>query len=221
MIKKIVRRIQFYRSICFLRYLYLNYCCKRVVRVDQSRIIPYKGTILELAHDAKIYLRGGDIEIGCNQIRGSKSETRIRLRQQSVWSCEGGCQISYGSTIELLHYAMLDTQFFTMNSDSVLIAASKIQIGQDVMIGRGVVIYDSDYHAIQDYQGKTINPDIPVRIKDHVWLATRVTVLKGSCIGEGSIVSANSEVHGTIPPRMLYRRGELAACPGEWSRRHP
>ena len=99
MIGKLINRIKLYRSLCFFKYLYLNYFCKQIIRTDNSRILPYKGSILDLAKGAKIYIGGGDIEIGCDKLKGSSSETRIRLREHSIWSCEGGCRIAYDTTV--------------------------------------------------------------------------------------------------------------------------
>ena len=158
MINKIVQRLRFYRSIRFFHYLYLNHFCSRVIRTDQSRIIPHRGAVVELEPGAKLYLRGGDLELGCDRLRHSREETLVRLRRDAVWSCDGGCRISYGATIEVLTNALLDSGFFTMNSRSVLVTAKRIRRGWDVMIGRGVVIYDSDHHTIRNAQGQITKP---------------------------------------------------------------
>lgn len=221
MVRKIAQKLKFYRDIRVFHYLYLNYFCRNIIRTDRSRVIPYRGAVLELEPGARIYLRGGDLELGCDRLKGSGEETLIRLRKDSVWSSEGGCRVSYGATIEVLNNALLDTGFFTMNSRSVLVSAKGIRLGREVMIGRGVVIYDSDHHAIRDLRGEITNPDAPVCIGDHVWLATNVMVLKGSVIGSGSIVAANSMVHGTVPPDSLYRTGSIREGYGTWSREHP
>lgn len=221
MIHKIFHRFGLYRQLRFFQYIYLNHFCKQVVRTDNSRILPYKGCVLNLAPGATIFLGGGDLEVGCDRLKGSKAETLVRLRENAIWSSEGGCRISYGSTIEILHNAILDSQFFTINSNSTLIAAMKIQLGQDVMIGRGVVIYDSDHHTIRDAQGEVTNPDVPVSIGDHVWLTTNVTVLKGSSIGPGGVVAANTVVHGNIPCAALYQSSKIKGNFGTWSREHP
>ena len=221
MISKIFQRIKLYRQLRLFQYIYLNHFCKQVIRTDNSHILPYKGCVLDLAPSARIYLGGGDLEVGCDRLKGSKAETLVRLRENAIWRSEGGCRISYGSTIEILHHAILDTQFFTMNGGSVMIAAKKIQLGHDVMIGRGVVIYDSDHHTIRNAQGEVTNPDVPVSIGDHVWLATNTTVLKGSTIGSGSIVAANSVVRGAVPSGSLYQPLKTKANYGTWSREHP
>ena len=205
MVRKLLQKLEFYSRIRFFRFVYLNFLCKNIIRTDRSLLIPYKGAVIDLASSAKLILGGGDMEIGCELLKGSKAETRIRLRENAVWSNEGGCLISYGSTGEVLSGGMLDTQFFTMNTNSVLIAAKKISLGRDVMIGRSVVIYDSDHHTIRNATGETVNPDAAVCIGDHVWLATNSSVLKGTVIGAGSVIAANSTAHGSIPGDCIYK----------------
>lgn len=224
MIKKILQRIQLYRKLQFIRYLHLNYFCKNVVRTDQSRILPYKHTVLDLDPSARIYLGGGDMEIGCDRLRGSYAETRIRLHSGAVWSCEGGCRLSYGVTVEVLQDGLLDTQFFTANTGSVIIAAKNIRMGQDVMIGRNVIIYDSDHHTLRNTCGETTNPDAPVKIGDHVWLATNATVKKGTIIGSNCLIGANTIAYGNIPANTIYQTvhsDRSRSNYGSWHREHP
>ena len=94
MINKLLQKFKFYRRIRFIPFVYLNHFCKNVIRTDRSLLIPYKGAIIDLAPGAKIILGGGDVEIGCDLLKGSKAETRIRLRENAVWSNEGGCRIA-------------------------------------------------------------------------------------------------------------------------------
>lgn len=221
MMQKIMQRLKFYTSICLFSYIYWNYFCKNIIRTDQSRIIPYRGAVLHLEPGSRIYLGGGDVELGCDRLSGSRVETLVRLRKNAVWSSDGGCHISYGVTLEILSHGVLDSQFFTMNSGSVLIAASRIHLNYDVMIGRGVVIYDSDHHTIRDFQGKLKNPDAPITIGNHVWLATNATVLKGSTIGDGSVVAAGTVVRGMVPDNALCQTDRIRQNYGAWSREHP
>lgn len=221
---KIIQRLRLYSKIRFVQYVYLNYFCKNVIRTDQSHIIPYKNAVLDLAPSSKIYVGDGDLEIGCDRLKGSKTETLIRLRENAVWSSEGGCRISYGATIEVLQNALLDTQFFTVNSNSVLITAKRIQIGRDVMIARNVVIYDSDHHTMTSRKDEVSNPDRPIQIGDHVWLTANVTVLKGTTIGNNCVIGSSSVVHGNIPANTLYQNVGSASMKenyGSWNRSHP
>lgn len=224
MIKKIRQRIQLYCKLQFIRYLHLNYFCKNVVRTDNSRILPYKHAVLDLEPGSRIWLGGGDLEIGCDRLRGSKAETLVRLRRGAVWSSEGGCRISYGVTLEVLQEGLLDTQFFTANTGSVIITAKKLQIGRDVMIGRNVIVYDSDHHAIRNPYGEITNPDAPIKIGDQVWLATNATVKKGTAIGSNSLIGANTVAHGNIPANTIYQTVHTEKTRtgyGSWHREHP
>ena len=87
-------------------------------------------------------------------------------------------------------------------------ATHLVEIGDDVLIGSKVMITDhnhghySQLHSSPD-MAPTLRPlsnDRSVVIGRNVWLADGVVVTAGSSIGEGSVISANSVVQGSIPP---------------------
>lgn len=201
---KLFQYISFLKKVNILQFFYLNYFCKSIIRTDQYKVIPYKNAVVEVAKTAKIYVESGDIEIGCDSLRKSHEETRIRLGENTIWTSKGGCKISYGSTVEVLNNAVLNSGYFTMNCNSVLVSAKRIDIGQDVMLGRNVVIYDSDFHALIGKNGEVLNPSASVKIENHVWLGTNVMVLKGTAIGKNSVVGANTIVKKQIPEGVIY-----------------
>lgn len=61
------------------------------------------------------------------------------------------------------------------------------------MIARNVIIFDSDFHAIQ-YGEEKEEYSKPVKIGNHVWIAAKSMILKGVEIEEGSVISANTVV---------------------------
>jgi maltose O-acetyltransferase len=83
--------------------------------------------------------------------------------------------------------------------------AGSITIGNNVMIGPGVMIWSIN-HAFT-------NPDIPpqeqgyvakpVIIEDDVWIGAGSIVLPGAWIGRGCIIAAGSVVRGQIPAGSL------------------
>ena len=224
MISKIINYIKFLKKVNILQFFYLNYFCNSVIRLDNSKIIPYKNAVVDIEDSSKIYLSGGDIEIGCDKLKKSKAETRVRLRENAVWSSVNGAKISYGTTFEILNNAIINSKFFTMNSDCTIIAAKRIDIGKDVMIGRNVVIYDSDFHQLVDNTGKITNLPADVSIGDHVWIATNAMVMKGSNIGSGAMIGANSMVNGAIPNHTMYYTKSTAVMRenyGSWNRKRP
>ena len=224
MIAKIFNYIKFLRGIDAKRFFYLNYFCPAVIRTDNSKLIPYKNAVVDIAPNAKLYLSGGDIEIGCDKLKKSRAETRLRLRENAVWCSVGGTRISYGTTLEILNNAILNSKFFTMNSNCTMVIAKCINIGRDVMIGRSAIIYDSDFHQLLDMDGNITNHSSPVTIDDHVWLATNTMVMKGSSIGSGAMIGANSVVSGKITANTMYYTKNTPVTRenyGTWKREKP
>lgn len=222
--KRIWQYIMFLRTVNIIDFFFLNYFCKKVIRVDNSKIIPYKNSLIDLENGSKIYLVNGDIEIGCDLLKHSKTETRVRLRKDAIWSSNGGCKISYGSTVELLDGALLDSKYFTLNTNSVIIAAKQISIGSDVMMSRNVVIYDSDFHSIMDINNICTNRPKKVILEDHVWVGANSMILKGCKIGADSIISAFSKVTDNVEPKVILHTNSnihVRELSGTWNRSKP
>lgn len=82
-------------------------------------------------------------------------------------------------------------------------SAESIDIGDSTMIASDVVITDSDWHGIYDRTDYVATPK-SVKIHKNVWIGERSIILKGTQIGENSIIGAGSVVHGDIPPNSVY-----------------
>lgn len=200
--KKVEDKIKLYGEIKIIQYLYLNYFCKNIIRKGQGKIIPYKGAVIDFDKTSQIYLSDGDIVINANRLRGSKAETYLRMREAAVWNAEEGCELSYGSTIEVLKNARLDSGYFTMNSFATIVSGKHITIGKDVMIARNAIIFDSDFHEIRNSK-KSIECSDDVTIGNHVWLGVNAVILKGVSIGDNSIVAANALITENISESLM------------------
>lgn len=95
-------------------------------------------------------------------------------------------------------------------SQTAIICHKSIEIGNNVKIGGGVKIYDTDFHSLdaikrlmpgQDFSNKICSS---VRINDNVFIGAYSIVLKGVTIGENSIVGAGSVVTKSIPPNEIW-----------------
>jgi acetyltransferase-like isoleucine patch superfamily enzyme len=84
-----------------------------------------------------------------------------------------------------------------INSGVSICAQESVEIGRNCAIGNYTLIMDTDFHAVGDHRlpGKCS----PIVIEDDVWLAARVTVLKGVRIGRGAIVAAGAVVTRDVP----------------------
>jgi maltose O-acetyltransferase len=89
----------------------------------------------------------------------------------------------------------------TINFGASICAQKLVKIGNRVRIGPYATIMDSDFHALDERDSRPSG--IPTVIEDDVWLAGRVTVLKGTRIGRGTVITAGSVVSGIIPPGVI------------------
>lgn len=95
-------------------------------------------------------------------------------------------------------------------SNSYFVCMSEIRIGNQVMIGAGCQLYDNDFHPlISEYRigggrDDTFTKSRPTVIDDKVFIGASTIILKGTSIGEGSIIGARSVVCGDIPPYEIW-----------------
>jgi acetyltransferase-like isoleucine patch superfamily enzyme len=85
-------------------------------------------------------------------------------------------------------------------SGSSINANTFISVGNDVLIGSGVIIQDNDAHSLNPSERHINVPIISksVIIEDNVFIGTRSIILKGVHIGYGSIIGAGSVVTKSI-----------------------
>ena len=108
-------------------------------------------------------------------------------------------------------------------SCTAIVCQKEIIIEDEVRIGGGVVIYDTDFHSL-NLKDRTSRPEIfntvktkPVIIRKGAFIGAHATILKGVEIGEGAIVGAVSVVTKSIPsnetwagnPAKFIRKNEL------------
>ena len=88
-------------------------------------------------------------------------------------------------------------------TQSSIHCANRITIGNDVKIGFGTNIIDTDFHSIDAEIRASKDNDVktrPITIGDKVFIGAHCLILKGVTIGEGAIIGAGSVVSKDIPP---------------------
>jgi acetyltransferase-like isoleucine patch superfamily enzyme len=94
-------------------------------------------------------------------------------------------------------------------SQAALICHHNISIGNNVKIGGGVKIYDTDFHSL-DPKIRASKEDLkqkkkaPVIIKNNAFIGAYSIVLKGVTIGENSIIGTGSIVTKTVPDNQIW-----------------
>lgn len=75
-----------------------------------------------------------------------------------------------------------------------------IRIAEDVDIGTHTHIWTLEHDPNDDNHG---DKGGPVTIEDHVWIASRVTILPGVTVGRGAVVAAGAVVTKDVPPMAI------------------
>lgn len=79
-----------------------------------------------------------------------------------------------------------------------------IRIGRDGLFGAHIEIFDSDFHDLHpERRHAGTQKTAPVEIGDNVFVGMGVRILKGSKIGDASVIGAGSVVAGEIPAGVI------------------
>lgn len=92
-------------------------------------------------------------------------------------------------------------------SGSTICATTSVTIGNNVLIGSGCLISDTDSHPI-NWEDRLYNRNentnkAPIINGDNVFIGARSIILKGVTIGECAVISAGSVVSKDVPPYTI------------------
>ena len=89
-----------------------------------------------------------------------------------------------------------------VNRNCSFVCQKAITIGANCSFGPNVVVYDHDHrfgiNGIEKGYKTT-----PVIIEANCWIGAGAIILRGTHIGEGSVIGAGTVVQGVIPPHSL------------------
>ena len=180
-----------------IKYNFFNNKIKRIT--SKNKIICFKNSNLRLKGTSKILLNG-ILMFSDNDILGSNRQANLRMDEYSVLKVNNRFSIYYGADIILFKNAKLILGSGFFNSNVKIRCHEKIEIGNNVAISHDVTIMDSDAHTgLWDGYIKTK----PIKIGNHVWIGTRVTILKGVTIGDNAIIAAGSVVTKDVPSNTI------------------
>ncbi|HMA37409.1 MAG TPA: acyltransferase [Chloroflexia bacterium] len=172
----------------------------------RTRIKPYAAGAISRFWVTWFRLRhGGRVQFGRN------FETNGRLVIQSPG------RVIFGDNIKAWAHAEKNV-FITYTPESRIVvgggtrlngagvmAYTTIRIGPRCILG-STVIFDSDFHPIDPARRHDPTAPVatrPITIGANVWLAGQTAVLKGTTIGENSVVAFRAVVSGAIPANVV------------------
>ena len=139
--------------------------------------------------------RGGQCTIGNNlRINNTIAANPIGRIQKCSFFVEKNGSLRIGDNV-----AMSYTAIYCSNN---------IIISDNVMIGGGTCIYDTDFHPLSAVDRLNDNDEKiasgAVIIEENAFIGANCTILKGVTIGKNSIVGACSVVTKNIPPYEIW-----------------
>ena len=124
---------------------------------------------------------GGELRIG-NRFK-MRDGAKIRVRKGAV------CSIGNNSSI---------------NSNNMIVCRDRIDIGDDVQLSPNVLIFDHDHDYSVDGGVKAGKyKTSPIKIGNNVWIGANTVILRGTEIGDNSVIGAGCVLKGR------YEEGSL------------
>lgn len=188
------------KKIEILKTIYYTFLSRNIKKRERkSKLICFKKSNFQLAKSSKIILNG-TLMFSDNDINGSTRQSNLRMDNNSLLEVKNFFSIYYGADIILFKGAKLKLGSGFFNSNIKIRCHEKIEIGENVAISHDVTIMDSDAHeGLWEGYEKTK----PIKIGNHVWIGTRVIILKGVTIGDNAIIAAGSVVTKDVPNNTI------------------
>lgn len=184
--------INIFMSLCVLKKFCTNKTFIKSIRFYKKSKVKIDGS--------SIIINNGNLNFNTPLQKKNGAHSYLTMCKLSRLIIQKPFTISTGADIYIGEGAELELGGgYIMNSAHIR-CLKKIKIGEDVAIARDVIILDSDRHEIL-YDGYVQTKEIS--IGNHVWIGSRVTILKGVKIGDGAIIAAGSVVSKDVPAKTL------------------
>jgi acetyltransferase-like isoleucine patch superfamily enzyme len=164
-------------------------------------VVVGRGSRIRVARNARVSL-GPKSMLVIGMTHDTPGGATLRMEPRSQLRIDGRVQVMRAARVIVNWDATLaigDGSFF-MDGSSI-ICSDTITVGAGCAISWGVFILDTDIHRIS--QDDDSSPSAPVSIGRNCWIGVNAMVLKGTRLGDGSVVAAGAVVTRETPQRSL------------------
>ncbi|MHA3702394.1 acyltransferase [Jatrophihabitans sp. YIM 134969] len=135
--------------------------------------------------------------------RGVQIRGRLRLRLGVHVRIGDGCRVNRFVRFTGTGVVTIGAQ--TLLNGCWIGSWEAVDVGERCLLAN-CEITDSDFHNVDPasrHEPAAASTRRPVHLGDNVWVGSRALVLKGSTIGDDSVVGAGSVVRGLVPSRVV------------------
>ena len=140
----------------------------------------------------------GFVALGVNSYGFLDRSVSSLLNVQGTLLLDGRIAITGGNRWDIGKGASMQVKGpATFSPFTRVVVTDSLTIGGSAMVGWDVQMIDSDFHPTRmSDDGPFTYSETGISIGEHVWIASRATVLAGTTIADGCIVAAGSVVRG-------------------------
>ena len=146
-------------------------------------------------------VKTGIIHIGYHEadaVDTYSSHTIIDVHKDGRVECHGDVHIGHGAVLCVKKGGVLTLgRNFAISGTTKIVCSGNITFGDNVQTSWDTLIMDSDAHRVFAEDGTSYPNQADIFIGDNVWIAANVTVLKGTQVPAGCIVSGFSFLNKT------------------------
>ena len=210
-LKKILRFVWFV-FISLPKTVYFNFRCLNINEAIKLPIlIGYNIKIRKCNGGVISFEKGVKVRPFLVRVGFGGSETVVTNRygivniENGTLVFHGQATFASGSTLDCSGHLEIGDHFST-NRNAFVSCSKEVIIGDNVMLGWDVTIFDASGHTVY-YKGEPKTSQATIKIGNHVWLCSKAQILKGAEIGNESIVAWGSIVTKAIEGENLLIAG--------------
>lgn len=132
--------------------------------------------------------------------RGSKVHlgNKVRIHSGSKIKARTGSELWIGDNVKI-------------NYHCIFVCRKQIQIGEGTEFGPSVYIYDHDHDYRAGLEADQFK-EAPVKIGKNCWIGANTVILRGTEIGDHSVVAAGSVVKGVFAENsLIYSENKIVS----------
>lgn len=169
-------------------------------RERKERGLPYHYDDPDIMETQQDYL---ELLYDYNRTRPKDTELKNRLVKEMFAEIGSNCHIE---TPLHANWGCKNVHFGSgiyCNFNLTLVDDTSIYVGDNCMIGPNVVIATSGHPILPILRENNYVYNLPVVIKENVWIGSNVSILPGVTIGKNSVIGAGSVVTKNIPENVV------------------